>query len=139
MEASAIYTVANMKKKRTAALFSIAVFSSCAAALLDKLKAVHEKACTTGESTFEQTLSAQMARRRSCTLSVRAMLLRTMNMFSHDSDRRVVLTVCAEGGYQDLVSVMSTHLLLQSKMVVLGKKKDGSPLAMTPSDSARLT
>lgn len=127
------------KRKKTAGLLNPAAFYCCAAGLFNKLKTVYKKAFPANESTFEKYPLAQMPRTETSSLSVRAIFLSTMILFSHDlSDERETAVASAEARSQHLAGAVSLHFLPQREFVTLGKRKNRSPSPMTRTDSGRL-
>lgn len=71
-------------------------------------------------------------------MSVRAMFLSAISMFSQDSsDKRGTVAARAEGCPEVLADAVSTHFQPQRKVVTLGKK-NRSPPRMTSTDSRSL-
>lgn len=82
IRAAAAHANDSTDENRTATLFSSRAFIFYAAALLNELAAVHEKAFPANESTFEKVPSSQSPRTKASSLSVEVMLVRTMSLFS---------------------------------------------------------
>lgn len=80
-----------------------------------------------------------MARTKIFSLSVKAVLLRSMNAVSDDlSNSRETLAARAKTLSQRPVGMVSTQLLAQQEMVALGKRKNGRPLPTTSTSFRRL-
>lgn len=125
------------RKRKKAALFSICVFYSYAAALLDKLEKVHEEHFFGEESTIEKPLSAQTSQTMNFSLCVRTMSLTTMTLFSNDvSDRRKTFVARAKGAPSVLLAWFH-HTSCPSGKRRYYKRGRSSP-PMSPASSRRL-
>lgn len=97
IKVAAAHTKHDTKEKR-AAVPSPHAFNPFAAALLEKLKIIHKKAFSASKSKVEEFLSAQLPRTESSSLSVKAILLHTISLFSHAaSDKRKTRTARVTG------------------------------------------
>lgn len=109
-------------------LLSRLAFYSYATALTDKPRTVYRKATPASRSTLEKHLSALVPRKKTFTLSVKIMLLKTKRLIWHDlSDRKESWAVSAKGRFQLRIGAVSGHFQSQQEMVVLGKQKNRCP------------
>lgn len=123
MKAAAVHTMKSTKKGKQVALFNCRLIFFYAAALPDEGENVQKKVVPVSESRVEKFLSAQVLRTRISSLSVHALLFRTLRRIIHDhADKEGPLTTDTKGRSRRLVGVVSTHILPQQNMLIMRKK-----------------
>lgn len=126
----------NTKEKVSAALLSSLAFCFCAAALLDNLKAVYKTTFPAIDPRIDQFLSSLAPRTKTSSLSLKAMLLRTMSLLSREaSDKSETWAACTKDCSQCLLGVVLAHFLPQQEILTMGERKKRNLLARTSTSS----
>lgn len=103
-------------------MFNSRVLKLYAAPLLDNLKTVSKKAFPASESTRENLLSAQMARKKTFSLSARTLFPSTVRLLFQDpSDRKGTMAARENNFYRSLLGLVSTNVLPQREIVKMAK------------------